>query len=100
MHLTALRAELTRHDIATAEGIGVKGESPVLGLCRELISKGYDPATPLNVYRGDTLALRIRGIGEGAVLVIAGDGRGFRPRPVTKIDTKAPRQPDTAPLVR
>jgi hypothetical protein len=74
----AIRAELTKSNIAAAEGITVKAQSPVLGLCRRLIAAGHDPATPLNVYRGKTLALRILGIGEARGLEIAGDGVGFR----------------------
>ena len=80
---SCLRAELTKSDIATAEGITVKAESPVLGLCRKLIAAGYDPATPLNVYRGKTLALRIRSIGEAAGLRVASDLSG---RPIFKRD--------------
>jgi hypothetical protein len=88
--IECLRAELTKSDIATAEGITVKAESPVLALCRKLIAAGYDPATPLNVYRGKTLALRILGIGEAAGLEISGGGTGFRPM----------RKPDAAPPMR
>jgi hypothetical protein len=72
-------ATLTGSDTATAEGISVTGPSPVLALCRKLIDAGYDPALPLVAYRGGTLALRIRSIGEAARLEIRGDGVGFRP---------------------
>ena len=88
--MKTLRAELTGSNIATAEGIEVSSESPVLALCRKLIAAGYDPATPLNVYRGKILALRILGIGEAAGLEVAGDGVGFRPA----------RKPDRASPMR
>jgi hypothetical protein len=95
MELTALRAELTKSDTATAAGIAVKAESPVLALCRSLINAGYDPATTLNVYRGNTPALRIGSIGEAGALDIAGDGVGFRPRK----KLAAPNKPVTAPSI-
>jgi hypothetical protein len=76
MELTALRAELTGSNIATAAGITVKADSPVLGLCRKLIAAGYDPRAPLNVYRGKTLALRVLGIGEAAGLRVTADRTG------------------------
>jgi hypothetical protein len=37
-----------------------------LALCRKLIEADCDPDRPLHAYRGDTLSLRIRSIGEGA----------------------------------
>ena len=49
-----------------------------------------DPDSALEVFRGATLALRIRSIGEAAGLEIAADGVGFRPA----------RQPDAAPPMR
>jgi hypothetical protein len=93
---SCLRAELTKSDIATVKGITVRAESPVLALCRKLIEAGYDPATALDVYRGKTLCLRVRGIGEAAALDIAGDGIGFRAR--SKLADAA--RPVTAPPMR
>jgi hypothetical protein len=55
-----------------------------------LVQAGYDPSTPLEVYRGRTLCLRIRSIGEAAALEINAYGTGFRPR----------READAAPPVR
>ena len=78
---------LTGTDHASAEGITATGPSPVLALCRRLIDAGYDPALPLVAYRGSTLALRVRSIGEGARLEVSHRGTGFvarcegRPRP-------------------
>ena len=70
---SCLRAELTKSDIAVAEGIRVKAESRVLALCRKLIAAGYDPATPLEAYRGDTLALRVKSIGHAAQMQVNGN---------------------------
>jgi len=58
----------------------VRASVPVLALCRKLIEAGHDPGRPLDVYRGDVLALRARSIGEVARLSIRGDGVGFRCR--------------------
>jgi hypothetical protein len=61
-------------------GISVCDAAPILGLCRALVAAGHDPQLPLHAYRGDVLALRVRSIGEGAQLAVAGDGVGFRRR--------------------
>jgi hypothetical protein len=76
---TSLRAELIGTDHAAALGIEAHGPSPVLALCRALVEAGHDPATPLLAYRNNTLALRVRSIGEAAHLEVNGDGTGFRP---------------------
>jgi hypothetical protein len=60
-----------------ARGITVRSSSPVLALCRALVGAGYDPGRPLHVYRGETLALKVRSIGEGAKLRISSTGGGF-----------------------
>jgi hypothetical protein len=59
--------------------VTVTSSSPVLALCRKLFERGHDPARPLHAYRGDTLALRVRSIGEAARLEVNGGGTGFRP---------------------
>jgi hypothetical protein len=66
----SLRAELSGSTICTAAGQVAIGHTPILVLCRELIAAGYDPATPLKVYRDGTLALRVRSIGAGAKLTV------------------------------
>jgi hypothetical protein len=66
--LRTIRVELARSDCATALGIVVRGSAPVINLCRKLIDAGCDPATPLEAWRGSTLALRIRSIGEAGAL--------------------------------
>ena len=74
-------AELTGSDTCAAIGITARGAAPVLALCRKLIETGHDPGTPLEAYRGDTLCLRVRSIGEAATLRMDSDKTG---RPVFK----------------
>ena len=61
-----IRAELIGSDRCEAEGIIARGYAPVLDLCRKLVAAGYNPASPLEAWRGETLCLRVRSIGEGA----------------------------------
>lgn len=77
--MTPIRAELTSGSSCAALSMTVTAAVPILALCRKLIDAGHDPATPLDVYRGKTLALRIRSIGEAAAIEIRGDCVGFRP---------------------
>jgi hypothetical protein len=58
---------------------------------------GHDPSLPMHVYRGRTLALKVRSIGEGARLAIRGDGVGFR---FEKSPSEGVCGQDTAPPVR
>jgi hypothetical protein len=76
-----IRATLSGDDIATALGITTQSSAPVLALCRQLVAAGHDPATPMHAYRGDTLALKIRSIGEAARLRIGSHGVGFEADP-------------------
>jgi len=77
-----IRAELVGDDDAcTALGIRVKSPSPVLALCRKLVDAGHDPATPLEAYRGATLALRVKSIGRAAGLEVSPRGVGFVRQP-------------------
>ena len=62
---------------AACGGIEVKGSAPVLAMCRKLVEAGYEPAEPLEAYRGDVLCLKVRTIGDGAKLVINRNGVGF-----------------------
>jgi hypothetical protein len=80
MHDRAIRAQLTG-DTCTALGITTKSDAPVLALCRKLVEAGQNPSMPLEVYRGDTLALRVKSIGQGAELRVTADNTG---RPVFK----------------
>jgi hypothetical protein len=76
-----LRAELIdSSNTCTATATATSSDAPVLALCRELIKAGFDPNHQLHVYRGDILALRVRSIGEGALLRVRGNGVGFEIR--------------------
>jgi hypothetical protein len=77
--MTPIRAEISKSNRCDAEGYTVKTSAPVLAMCRKLVEAGYDPATPLHAYRGDTLCLKVRSIGEGAKLECQ-EGGGFRLR--------------------
>jgi hypothetical protein len=70
MQKSIIRAEIFGSDTATAEGLSVTSGAPVLKLCRALLEAGHDSSTPLEAYRGETLCLRVRSIGEGAKLTV------------------------------
>ena len=59
--MNVIRVELTSTgvDTCTAANITAHSHTPVLTLCRKMIAAGIDPATELQVFRGDTLALTI-----------------------------------------
>jgi hypothetical protein len=69
-------AELIGLDRCEAEGFIARGHAPVLELCRELVAAGFSPASPLEAWRGNTLCLRVRSIGEAARLTVADDRHG------------------------
>jgi hypothetical protein len=73
---SCIRAEIVGDDSCTALGITVSGNAPVLRLCRALVNAGHDPALPLHAFRGATLALKVRTIGEGARLIVKTAGNG------------------------
>src|SRR5262245_5785708 len=73
----AIFAELIGSDRCSARGMTARGVTSILKLCRQLIEAGHDPATPLEVWRGRTLCLRIRRIGEAAQLEPSPRGAGF-----------------------
>jgi len=54
----------------SANGITARGSAPVLRLCRKLVEAGHDPQEPMEVYRGATLSLHVRSIGEAAKLTV------------------------------
>ena len=71
-------AHLSSDSYASALNFTVRSPSPVLALCRKLIESGtYGSSVPLDAYRGATLCLRVRSIGEGAALAINSKGTGF-----------------------
>jgi hypothetical protein len=75
--LTApIRATLIDSDRCEADGHTVRAYAPVLAMCRELVAAGYDPATSLVAYRGDTLCLKVRSIGEGAKYTVKDGSTG------------------------
>jgi hypothetical protein len=90
-----IRAELTGSDTATALGIVAHGSNPIIQLCRLLTSSGIDPATPLEAWRGTTLALTVRCIGEAAELRVNPRGTGFL-KAISAVPTASPI--DSPPL--
>jgi hypothetical protein len=75
-----LRAEIIGDDIAMAAGITARGHAPILRLCRLLVAAEFNPATSLEAYRGATLCLRVRSLGEAAGLTVRESMRDGRPR--------------------
>ena len=71
-----IRVTLIGFDRREAAGISVRGYAAVLDLCRELVAAGFDPACPLEAWRGQILCLRVRSIGQGARLTVADDRPG------------------------
>jgi Fe2+ transport system protein FeoA len=69
-------AELSGSDTATAVGLTTRAHAPVLALCRRLLAAGFDPNTPLKVYRRSVLCLHIRSLGEAAALEVRPSGTG------------------------
>jgi hypothetical protein len=93
-----IRAEIIKSNRCDAEGYTVKASAPVLAMCRKLIEAGYDPTRPLHAYRGSTLCLKVRSIGEGARLECQ-EGGGFRlrePRPCVPGHEPLPLPPESA----
>jgi hypothetical protein len=78
-----LRAVIIGSNQAEANGITARGHAPVLALCRALIEAGHDPNTSIEAYRGATLCLKVRSIGEGARLTVKETTRDGKPRFVT-----------------
>jgi hypothetical protein len=66
-----LRAELAGDSFCSIGDIVASGRTPVLALCRSLLAAGLDPDAALHVFRGATLALKVRSIREGAVLTVS-----------------------------
>jgi hypothetical protein len=96
--IATIRVELIGSDTAVARSLGLTtcSATPVIDLCRKMVAAGHDPAMRLVVYRGGTLALTVRGIGEAACLVINGKGSGFAVRtapPVREIASGLPLAP-------
>jgi hypothetical protein len=71
-----IRATLIGSDHCEIDGVVARGHAPVPGLRRALLEAGYDPCRPLDAYRGDSIALKIRTIGEGAAHTVEDNRRG------------------------
>jgi hypothetical protein len=63
-------AEIVGSDSCSALGIEARASAPVLALCRNLLAAGLDPDAAVEAYRAGTLVLRVRSIGEGALLTV------------------------------
>jgi hypothetical protein len=73
---TPIRATLIGTDRCDAEGHAVRAYAPALAMCRHLVAAGYDPAPPLEAFRGDTLCLKECSIGEGAKYTVKNSSTG------------------------
>jgi hypothetical protein len=100
-----IRAGLIGDHTCTAGGLTVRASAPVLALCRELVATGQDPTIPLEVWRCETLCLRVRSIGEAAWLRVATHGVGFETllestgaSPVRKNETRRPEGYAVSPI--
>lgn len=75
---------------ASALGLNSTARNPILDLCRQLVAAGHNPAEPAQVYRGQTLALHIRSIGEATGLTVKEDPRTrfapYVPFPSDRVD--------------
>jgi hypothetical protein len=96
-------AELSGSNTCSAAGLTVTGHAPVLAMCRQLLAAGLDPDTAMEVYRGATLALTVRSIGEGARLAVRDDRHGcprfvaYRPGPAERGGEVCGNAPPIAP---
>src|SRR5262245_38479680 len=93
-----IRAELLGADQCSANGIVATGYAPVLELCRQLMAEGYDPSTPMQVYRGSTLALRVSSIGTAAASEINSKGTGLIARSPVRRGPPVRQIQDPTPL--
>jgi hypothetical protein len=75
-----IRADLIGHATASACGLVAHSGSPVIALCRRLVDAGHDPESSLEAYRGATLCLTVRSIGEAANLQSASERSTLRMR--------------------
>jgi hypothetical protein len=89
---STIPATLHGCDTCRAAGIETRSTSPVIAMCRELLARGYDPVLALHCYRGETLAIAVRAIGEASRLEVSPTGHGFVIKPL--------REPRARPLVR
>lgn len=70
---TPIHAEIIGSDRCQAEGLTVRGATPVLATCRKLLNAGYVQTGRCMPSRGEMLAFKVRSIGEGAKLTVRED---------------------------
>jgi len=100
----AITAVLTgRRCVAVGLGFAGTGPAPCLSLCRQLLAHGISPETPLTVYRGETVALRITSVGQGAQLTVKDAANGqprfakFQPFAMWRVEAPVAKSPPTLP---
>ncbi len=71
-----IRAGLVGSSGCKAGGVIARSLASVLDLCRRLPTAGYDPASPFEAWRGETLCLCVFAIGEAAQPTVADDRYG------------------------
>jgi hypothetical protein len=76
-HQAPITAELTGSETCTVGSRIIKSSTPVLAMCRELISAGLSPDEALEVRRSGQLALIVRSLRDGARLEVNAKGTGF-----------------------
>jgi hypothetical protein len=76
----SIHAEITGDDGCSACGVSVRSATPIFSLCRALIEAGHDPSAAMECYRGNTLAVSVRTIGEAAALTVRESTSEGRPR--------------------
>jgi hypothetical protein len=72
-----VRAALVGDDTCTTAGFTAHSPAPILKLCRLLADAGHNPDRALEAWRGATLCLKIRSIGEAAQLALNSKGTSF-----------------------
>jgi hypothetical protein len=74
-----IRAELVGDDgcHCAVAGLYACASTPVLEMCRLLVSAGYDPGSKLLCFRGGVLSLTVHSIGEATRLKVNSKGTGF-----------------------
>jgi len=92
-----IRGELLGSNRCLPAGYVTRGTTPILAMCRRLIEADYDPTTPLHCYRGETLCLLVRSIGEAATLEPNSGGTCFTRRRIRR-RTTVRAAPPVAPL--
>ena len=96
-----LRIELSSDTIASvssASSLAVHIGSPVIALCRKLVEAGYPSSAEIECYRGETLSLHVRSIGEAAKLYVAATGRPVFRREASRVRAPLVSQSEPAAI--